>query len=107
MWMELPISLQLRDGIRDDIVNILQLISCCFRIDEDCPVGEGVHDPEDDVKRGKMVESFLENVEGLREQGCIDEGEAEVDVGLPTTKSRVVLDTNGLDLFVVLLYCEG
>lgn len=105
--MEISIGFQLRDGISDDIVSILQLISGCFRIDEDCAMGEGVHNSEDDIERGKVVESWLENVEGLREQGCINKGEAEVDVRLPTAKGRVVFDTNGLDLLVVLLDCES
>lgn len=68
---------------------------------------EGIHVGEDDIEGGEVIEALLEDVVGLREQGSINEGEAEVDMGLPTAVSRVMLDANGLDLLVVVLDCEG
>lgn len=57
--MEIFVGLELREGIGDDIVDILELISVCFRVQEDCSVGEGIQGSEDDVEGREIVEACL------------------------------------------------
>ena len=105
--MEFLVCLQLRDGIGDNIVNILELISVCFGVQEDCSVREGIQGSEDDVEGREMVESCLQDVKGLWEEGSVYEREAEIYVGLPANESWIVLLTNRLNLLIAVLHCEG
>jgi len=54
-----------------------------------------------------MVEACLQDVKGLWEEGSVYEREAEIYVGLPANESWIVLLTNRLNLFIVVLHCEG
>lgn len=107
MRMEVLISLELRNGVGDDVVNILQLIAIRLGIQEDSPMREAVQLSEDDVEGAEIIESLLQDVIGLLEDRSINEGKAKIDVGLPPGKSRIVLLTQGLDLLVVVLDCKG
>lgn len=107
MRMEIFVSLEGRDGVGDDVVDFLQLIAVCFGIQEDGSVGEAVQLPEDNVERSEVVESLLQDVVGLLEEGRVDKGKTEVDVGLPSHKSRVKLLPQGLDLLIVVFNSKG
>jgi hypothetical protein len=105
--MEFLVCLQLRDGISDNVVNILELISVCFRVQEDCSVWEGIQGSEDDVEGREIVEACLQDVKGLWEEGSVYEREAEIDVGLPANESWIVLLSNRLNLLIAVFHCEG
>ena len=107
MGMEVLVSLERWNSVGDDVVHFLQLIAISLGVQEGSAVREAVQLPEDDVERSEIVESLLQDVVSLFEDRGVNEGETEIDVGLPAGKGGVVLLAQGLDLFIVVLDSEG
>lgn len=105
--VELFVAFQLRNCSCNDVVYILKLVPISQRVQEDSAMWEGVHCLEDDIEGSKVIKTFLENVKSLRECWCVNEREAKVNVGLPTSKSRIMLLSYGLNLLIVMLNCKG
>lgn len=107
MGMEVFVSLEGWDSVGDDVVHLLQLVAVGFWVQEDRPVREAVQLSEDDIKRPEIVEPLLQDMVSLLKDGRVDKGKTEIDVGLPSDKSGIVLLPQGLDLLIVVLDGKG
>lgn len=103
MWMEVTISLESRNRIRNDLIDLLQLISFGLWDKEDSSMWEAIHRLKSDLKWCKILQSFLENPIGILELRSINERKAEVDMRLPSLERRIKLLPNSLYLLIIHL----
>jgi len=107
MWMKFFISFQSWNGLSDNFLNILQLITISSRIEEKSSMRKAVHLFESNIERSYVVKSGLKDIVCILELRSVNEWKTKVNVRLPPRISRIIFLTKSLNLFIVVLDCKS
>ena len=90
MWMELSVCFQLRNSIRNDFLDIQELIPICLRNKENSTMREEVHLSKDYIEGWELIEPLLKDIKCILKVRLVNKRKTNIDVRLPSLECRII-----------------